>query len=88
MVNFTQGKIHYTSCFACDSLDMYNDYVCIYTLDMADYFLVLILTDVLMIWPQLNRSSINVRNLSNLILCVFVFIFCSVDSLKERRRIN
>jgi hypothetical protein len=34
---------------SCDSRDMYNDCVCIYTLYMADYFLVLIFTDVLMI---------------------------------------
>ena len=35
-----------------------------------------------------NWSSINFLNLSNPLLCIFVCIFCSVDSLKERRRIN
>jgi hypothetical protein len=49
LVSFTQEKVHYTSCFSGDSRDMYNDYVCIYTLYMADYFLVLIFTDVIMI---------------------------------------
>ena len=48
MASFVQEEIHYTSCFSWDSLDMYNDYIC-YTLDMADYFLVLIHTDILMI---------------------------------------
>ena len=35
-----------------------------------------------------NWSSINFLKLSIPLLGVFVCVFCSVDSLKERRRIN
>ena len=77
LVSFTQEKIHYISCFSCDSRDMYNDCVCIYTLYMADYFLVLIFTDVLMIQPQ-RTGLVLISPISPILYYVYLYIYFAV----------
>jgi hypothetical protein len=77
MVSFSQEKKYYTSCSACGSLHMHTEYVCIYRLDMADYFLLFIFTDVLMIYQQ-RTGLVLISSISSILYYVYLYVYFAV----------